>query len=291
MEKQKIEKKQSDMKWSAEKRIEFIEFRLFWDGKINRNDIVKKFNISVPQASLDISKYQEMAPGNMEYNLSEKHYFASKSFKPKFLNPNSDQYLAQLKCISDKVIADSDAWVSNLPSLDSLPILHRIVDIKILREIVYATNNKKALEIYYQSMSEKNTDPLWRWITPHTFVNDGFRWHIRAFCHIDNRFKDFLLSRIIKTRGYADPINEKDNDWFEYINVILKPNPKLTKQQKIIIELDYGMKNGAVTIPIRKAFSFYFQRMLKTNIASSLDSKEVPVIVANPEVFKYIFIR
>ena len=34
------------MRWGVEKRMEFIEFRLFWDGGINRADIIGQFGVS-----------------------------------------------------------------------------------------------------------------------------------------------------------------------------------------------------------------------------------------------------
>ena len=42
------------MRWNIEQQLEFIEFRLFWDGQFNRSDLTEKFDISVPQASMDL---------------------------------------------------------------------------------------------------------------------------------------------------------------------------------------------------------------------------------------------
>ena len=56
------------MRWGVEKRLEFIEFRLFWEGGINRADIMEQFGVSVPQASKDLSLYEEKAPGNLVYD-------------------------------------------------------------------------------------------------------------------------------------------------------------------------------------------------------------------------------
>jgi predicted DNA-binding transcriptional regulator YafY len=41
-------------------------------------------------------------------------------------------------------------------------------------------------------------------LTPHAFGYDGFRWHTRAFCHTDRKFKDFLLPRILESRATVD---------------------------------------------------------------------------------------
>ena len=55
-----------------EQRLEFVDFRLFWEGKINRADIIDRFKISIPQASKDLTLYESLAPGNLEYDASGK---------------------------------------------------------------------------------------------------------------------------------------------------------------------------------------------------------------------------
>ena len=69
-------------------------------------------------------------------------------------------------------------------------------------------------------------------MTPHAFGNDGLRWHVRAYCHIDKKFKDFLLSRCLGTRSEDDAGATPGEDiyWNEFFDVVLRPNPAL--QQK-----------------------------------------------------------
>ena len=83
-------------RWGLERRLEFIEFRLFWEGGVNRSDIVEEFGVSVPQASKDLSLYQEQAPENIRYDRSEKRYFASERFEPKFIDLDAAAYLERL---------------------------------------------------------------------------------------------------------------------------------------------------------------------------------------------------
>ena len=40
------DKKTKTSNWSQDKRLEFIDFRLQWTGKINRSDLVDFFGIS-----------------------------------------------------------------------------------------------------------------------------------------------------------------------------------------------------------------------------------------------------
>ena len=93
---------------------------------------------------------------------------------------------------------------------------------------------------------------------------DGFRWHTRAFCLTDQSFKDFLLSRIIETRGTkpseAEP--ETDADWNEHVTLEIGPHPELSDTQQKVIALDYGMRSGKAKIPVRKALLYYALKRL-----------------------------
>lgn len=61
-------------------RMHFIDFLLWEYGSINRRAICVFFGLSAPQASNDFSMYQELAPGNMEYDLKEKAYKRTRAF-------------------------------------------------------------------------------------------------------------------------------------------------------------------------------------------------------------------
>ena len=65
---------QRDLRWGVERRLEFIEFRLFWEGHVNRSDLIDSFGISVQQASTDLNRYLGLAPANMVYDKSGKAY-------------------------------------------------------------------------------------------------------------------------------------------------------------------------------------------------------------------------
>ncbi|WP_027959531.1 MULTISPECIES: helix-turn-helix transcriptional regulator [unclassified Halomonas] len=273
----------------VERRLRFIEFRLYWEGGINRGDIIGFFGVSVPQASKDLSQYQELAPGNMAYDKSEKRYFAADTFQPRFLTPDPNQYLSQLRQIAEKDKTVEETWLSNFPNLDCLPIPHRRIDPEVLRKILSAVRNNEAIEIHYQSMNPNRPDPVWRSISPHALASDGFRWHVRAYCHIDHKFKDFLLSRCLDCRqsGKAKAGGKDDQMWQTFFIVKLTPNPKLSKSQQAIIASDYAMDDHVIDIPVRKSFLYYFKKRLRLDIADLIDRpEEIPVVVANREEFE-----
>jgi predicted DNA-binding transcriptional regulator YafY len=276
------------MRWSVEKRLEFIEFRLLWEGGINRADIMERFGVSVPQASKDLSLYEEKAPGNLFYDKRQKRYFAARGFRPVFLKPEADRYLTQLRAVSDRALSQDETWLLDMPETDAMPVPHRRVDVGVLRSLLTAVRRRRAIEILYQSMNPVRADPTWRWITPHAFANDGLRWHARAYCHIDMKFKDFLLSRCLECRGESEPgaAPEEDSFWKETFLVVLSPNPALSRNQQSVVEQDYNMTNGSVSVPVRKALLYYFQKRLRLDVAGALDEPhETPVVIANREEF------
>ena len=277
-----------DLKWSVERRLEFIEFRLYWEGGINRADITDRFGVSVPQASKDLSLYQELAPGNMKYDKSEKRYFTAPRFTSRFPRPDPDQYLSQLQAIAADAVRADETWISKMPEVDSLAVLHRRVDPEFLRILLEAIRKEEAVEILYQSMNPNRPDPVWRGISPHAFANDGFRWHVRAFCHVDHRFKDFLLSRCLEFRSAGEALerSSSDKEWGEFYDMELVPNPMLSKSQQNAIAQDFDMVNGKLNISIRKSLFFYFEKRLRVDVAQVLDNpQEAPIVIANREDF------
>lgn len=274
----------SAIRWGVEQRLEFIEFRLFWEGGVNRSDIIEMFAVSVPQASKDLSHYQERAPGNVIYDKRAKRYVASPNFKPKFLQPDPDTYLSRLRSLAEGFTVQGDSWIAYTPDTDVALTPKRDVDVTVLRQILDALRNRCSIEIYYQSMNSKRPDPVWRRITPHAFGYDGFRWHARAYCHIDNTFKDFLLPRALKARSPGPAGESADNDrlWHEHFTVEIAPHPGLTTSQQAVVAKDYGMRDGKCKLSVRRAMLFYVLRRLGLlGDASKEDPRRQHIVALN----------
>lgn len=65
------------MNWFTNHRQEWIAETVRVFGFINRHHLVKKFGISVPQASKDLHDFQ-IARGGITYNVTTKRYEAIK---------------------------------------------------------------------------------------------------------------------------------------------------------------------------------------------------------------------
>lgn len=252
------------IRWGVEQRLEFIEFRLFWEGGVRRADIINMFGVSVPQASKDLTLYQERAPGNVEYDKSAKRYVASREFRPKFLQPDSDTYLSRLRSLAEGLAKPVESWIGYRPDSDIALTPHREVEANVLRAVLDAMRDRQSLEVLYQSMNSVRPDPVWRRMSPHAFGFDGFRWHARGYCHIDRKFKDFLLPRILDVcnprKGEAE--GKDDPLWNEHVAVEIKPHPQLTESQKRVVAKDYGMQDGKSVLSVRTAMLFYVLKRL-----------------------------
>lgn len=252
------------MRWGVEQRLEFIEFRLFWEGTINRADIIECFGVSTPQASKDLSLYQTRAPGNMLYDASAKRYVAAEAFVLRFLDPDPYKYLSQLRAVAEGMLPASESWIAAMPSADVALTPKREIDISILRRVLEAVRENQSIDVFYQSMNSARPDPIWRRMTPHAFGYDGFRWHVRGFCHVENKFKDFLLPRILEVGGKGEPGQSGEHDWLwnNYFDVIVGPHPELTESQKRVVAKDYGLEVDTTVLSVRYAMLFYVLKRL-----------------------------
>lgn len=157
-----------------------------------------------------------------------------------------------------------ESWIANPPVTDIAITPKRDINTNVLRSVLEAVRDRRSIEVLYQSMSKQRPDPVWRRITPHAFGYDGFRWHARAFCHIDGKFKDFLLPRALEARGAGEPgpAGDQDRLWQEYFSFEIVPHPDLTPSQQIVVAKDYGMTDGKCVLSVRYAMLFYVLRRL-----------------------------
>ncbi|WP_158622873.1 helix-turn-helix transcriptional regulator [Aquabacterium soli] len=271
------------VKWSQERRLRFIDFRLQWDGRINRRDVTEFFKISVPQASADIARYTDLAPENLAYDTSSRTYVATRAFAPRYQTSGAGQYLSQLLALERQILTADQAFLAFRPPVASVPLPNRTVDPQTLSLVVQAIASRAKLQIQYQSITRD--EPLDRLISPHAFGYDGLRWHVRAYCHMRGGFRDFVLGRIMAPGALiaseVDP--QQDVEWNSTVDLILTPNESLSPMQRKGVEVDYGMTNGMVTLPCRQAMLFYTLRTLNFEPSGAPRKGERQVVIANLE--------
>ncbi len=275
-------------RWGQERRLEFIDFRLQWDGRINRGELVDFFVISIQQASLDIARYTELAPRNLEYDKSEKVYRAAPSFKPVITPPESQALLNQLLGMTAGTLLPSMSFVGWRPPYDVVRFPTRPIRSDILVKVLWAIRDRQEIEITYQSMRRPSATR--RWIAPHAIAFDGSRWHTRAWCHENKDFRDFVFSRIqdIHASRPTQIHPQTDEQWHTSVDMILRPRDGLTEPQRLAIQADYAMHDGRLVITSRKALAFYVLRQLQLDRTPEPSLQAQPIELVNADELRPI---
>ena len=229
---------------------------------MNRSDLMNFFGVSVPQASLDLAKYRELAPQNITYDGVEKAYIAGPDFSPILAPTDAHSYLNQVLGMELSILQPNLSFIGPQVSAAAVRDPSRNVEPLILRTILRAIRSGKMARIMYQSMT--NPSPTTRTISPHAIAFDGSRWHIRAYCHVHGDFRDFVFARVmgasLQDPSPIDP--SSDAAWKREVVAIIEPNPLLTEAQRRAIELDFAMTNGQLALKTREALLFYLLRHL-----------------------------
>jgi len=268
---------------SQERRLQFIDFRLRWEGRINRTDLTEFFGISIPQASLDIAKYSEIAPSNLVYDRSSKTYVSTPQFCATYQRSSAHRYLSELFASKTGIIDPATSFIGSAPEIDWTPSPWRTISESAVDALVKAIRENLAVRIRYQSMS--TLDESLRLLSPHALCNDGFRWHVRAYCHNKQSFRDFVIARILDINGFepneVDPL--KDVQWHTFVTLILAPHPDLSLAKKRVIEIDYGMIDGEASLTCRQALLFYTLKRLGLYERGSFNPVTQQIILKNRE--------
>lgn len=251
--------------WSQERRLEFIDYRLQWEGQLNRSDLIELFGISVPQASLDVARYMELAPENMRYDRSARVYLAHEHFKPVFNTGDPGRYLNDLLELASGLGSKESSFIGWMPSVAVAPIPTRVIPVGTLVCLLRAIRTGQTLIADYQSMSRPT--PSRRVLAPHAIAFDGFRWHARAYCFARKDFRDFVLARMLSVElGGPSSIDASlDAPWANNVRLVLVPHPQLSESRRRVVELDYGMVDGEAVVECRQALLFYMLKHLGFN--------------------------
>jgi len=270
-------------------RYRFIEVVALWEGRLTSNHLTEFFGFSRDKASKELQQYKQLAPDNLTYDPSLKGYKPTQQFTPLFTSADIEEYR---QLVVRQPLNQNPVCFDGVPSVfqagfEVMTPPLRNIDPVLVQPILKACREKLRLDIGYLSLS--NPDYEGRIIAPHTLAYDGLRWHVRAWCEKNSEFRDFVLSRFADSAelmGSAAISAEEDTLWQTWTEVVIEPDPRLSPQQKRIIELDYQMENGTRTIPCRAAMLLYLFKRL--GIDHYQNTGEAQQIILQPECYKKI---
>ena len=276
--------KLKDVPPSQVERLSFIEARLYFLGELRRADVAKRFSRASIQASRDLALYKELAPGNLAYDFQAKTYLPGQKFKLIFSRtPERVMYWLQ-SGLGDGLPHPQGLPTAAVQSL-SLP---RLGELAVVTRAIY---RRQVLEVTYVSLSSGDKR---RQIVPHALVDNGQRWHVRAYDRNNSRFSDFVITRISKAvvMGAGEAARHEradaDEQWNHTVELKLIPHPKL--KHKGAVQADYGMRSGALLVKCRAAVAGYALRRWGVDCSRGhrLDEGEFQLALANDHILASI---
>lgn len=248
----------AQLRWSVEQRIAFAARRLYWDGTINREDLVRRFGVSQNQATADLARLRQSYPDGFAYDTVAKCYRARAGFQP--AEAGAASLLTELRLMAEGYLLPDASVLSAPPPLALASVPERAVEEAVLRGLLSAIGARDAVAARYVSFQRPGVSR--RVLSPHALVFDGFRWHVRAHDAGDDRFKDFVIARLsdLRASGRRGRGAEADLAWQRQVTLVIAPHPGLDSHQRQVIARDYGMERGRLRVTVREAVLFYVRR-------------------------------
>jgi hypothetical protein len=255
------------MAWVRRKRLEFIEFRLLWEGRVRRAALTSAFHISEQQASVDIAAYDAAAPGNIVYDVRQKVYLRSNSFEPRFIASLIDRFLLQLMAVRSAQMPASETYFGELLPSEVAALPHEPTRWDVIMWIARAIRKQQIVEMDYTSLNPRSKKR--KTVAPHALGYGSNRWHVRAWSKEHNEFRDYTFDRIsnVQIVGESSIQPEWDKSWYTEFPLILAPNPVLPPEVQRVIAKERRMKGGQLKLRLPLSLCFYLIHDLNLDLA------------------------
>jgi len=264
---------------SRRERMAYIDFRLCFLGRVARADICNRFGVAPAVATRDLALYRSIAPDNLAIEQQSRQYVTAAGFYPVFEHA-LDRVLVALSCgfgeLEQGPVAPLIA--SDLPRPISCP------DMDVLSCVSRAIHLGHALDITYHSNSSGYGR---REIVPGALVDNGLRWHVRAYDRSHDGFRDFVLTRVESPKISLQPPAageqlDQDAQWTRLVDLELIPHPGC--RQPAVIERDFSMLDGVLRMRVRAANAGYVLRRWNVDCSAghALSAHEHLLALRNP---------
>ncbi len=271
-------------------RLAFIDFNLQFFSKLSRSDLINRFKTGLAASTRDFAAYKEIASNNLSLDHSTKQYWRTANFEPVFQFSAETILQSVSKGFSDGITA---AVQPSAHCFEATKLIHP--NIHIIAALMRAIHNQLACQVKYVSISSGESV---RTIVPHAIINNGHRWHVRAFDEKSASFRDFVCTRFTQVVTSTTPANfsqtsVKDEQFNRLVTLVLMVHPDILHPQAI--EMDYAMQNGEKVMQVRAALAAYIlrqwqvdcsfeHRILNQGCQLALKNHEVLASIENPQL-------
>jgi len=266
-------------------RLVHLEMNLRFIGGFSRQVLADEQGMHGNAITRDVKIYRTIAGDNLSYDVTAKHYRITDQFSPIF-----DVEPARALSWLTSRLGKGDGMPSAIGVPSSAPLQLSQPATDTIAAISRAISGQHPVHIEYESLREKSE----RVISPYALVNNGLRWHVRAFDRKAQEFRDFVLTRILSPKVMTKSEFEKheqshfDSAWMNSVELHLIPHPDRPRPE--VTRLDYGMGSGPMTVTLRWAEVGYTLRQWNVDCSKdhSMVGWEFRLWLANHEVLDSI---
>ena len=250
------------MKHDMIRRFAFIEARLLWGGGLTAGELGTAFGIARQNAQHTLDLYRCRHPGQMHYDPNLRRHLRSPDFTAHHVRAEVARFLDYQRAVNQVArFHDEPDW-ADLPFADADALIHPLYAAEAVGVVLEALRRETVAEIEYWSKQGTRR----RCISPHHLVSAAGRYHVRAYCHAVEQFRDFVLSRIVHAAptGEAWVSGAADSDWQLRQDLAFTINPALPPDAQEAFRLDY-LADGETSLRlpgVRKALAYYVRRRL-----------------------------
>ncbi len=173
------------------------------------------------------------------------------------LEPATDQSLPETPCFS---LPDMTRWLADVLGgrFEAVPPIRRAEPrYSILHAVVQAIGSRQPLCFFYCS---RHGDEERRTVSPHAIIHIVGRLHLRAWDHMRNAPRDFVLTRMtgaVLMDGKAAYVGPKDDkEWAEYVTLEVR---RREGESLGALRADFDLDEFGIALrQVRRAHSRYF---------------------------------
>jgi len=271
-------------------RLAFIDFNLQFFARLSRSDLINRFKTGLAASTRDFAAYKDIAPNNLHLDHSTKQYWRTNSFEPLFQFSPDAILQSVSKGFSDGITAPTQP---SQHCFDAVQLIHP--NVHIIAALMRGIHNQLACKVRYVSISSGESERI---IVPHAIVNNGHRWHVRAFDEKSSSFRDFVCTRFTQvTTTQQAALSQQgaqfDEQFNRLVSLVLMVHPDISHPQAI--EMDYAMQQGEKIMQVRAALAAYVlrqwqvdcsfeHRILNQGCQLALKNHEVLASIENPQL-------
>lgn len=236
----------------------FVGTVIEWLGEVRPKDLIEAFGVSGPTATRILADWSLRHPGQATHRKGEHGY---RKAGPASAPQDGGGLLRFMRgqALADE-LAPGCALSIGVEMADVDALTEAPVGGDVLGCFLRAIHRKRCVAIRYAGRRAVREMVL----SPTRLVHALGRYHVRALDHLDDTFKDIVLSRVVAVHETAEERRSmQDREWERSVVLSFQLNPELEPEMRMSVANEWGIDGGGVhKIRCREALALYVVRRM-----------------------------